>query len=68
VLNPFLKFFNRKLVKEIYRFLAIVHLLFFWTWVLFGRTDIAPESHSRIKRQHKSGDARKYHIEDNHYG
>jgi hypothetical protein len=26
--------------------------------VLFGRTEIAPKSHGRVKRQYKSGDAR----------
>ena len=32
--------------------------LSFFSRVLFGRTEIAPKSHGRVKRQYKSGDAR----------
>jgi hypothetical protein len=36
----------------------VIGQLSFFSRVLFGRTEIAPKSHGRVKRQYKSGDAR----------
>jgi hypothetical protein len=48
---------SKKLAEVNRRFLVIGQFLFF-SRVLFGRTEIAPKSHGRVKRQYKSGDAR----------